>query len=315
MLRYPTTHRVTLSLTAALLLVPGASCEDVVLSASGPQLAQAGTRGASYQAEIEAWRRGHEEMLKAEDGWLSVVGRFWLKEGENTLGADTGNTIVLPKGSAPGKVGVIEFHNGNTTFRAAPGVEATVNGEPAAMAALKSDMPGPPDLLRVRELTMFVIQRGHRFGIRLRDKNSEARKAFRGLRYFPVKEEYRVKAKFVPYNPPKKIAVPNILGDVEEETSPGYVVFTLRGREYRLEPLDSGDMLFFIFKDQTAGKETYPAGRFLYTDWPKGGEVILDFNRAVNPPCAFTAFATCPLPPQQNHLPLRIEAGEMRYGH
>jgi hypothetical protein len=315
MLRYPTTHRFTLSLTAALLLVPGASCEDVVLSASGPQLAQAGTRGASYQAEIEAWRRGREERLKAEDGWLSVVGRFWLKEGENTLGADTGNTIVLPKGSAPGKVGVIEFHNGNTTFRAAGGVEVTVNGKPAVTAVLKPDTSEAPDVLRVRDLTMFVIQRGSRFGIRLKDKNSEARKTFRGLKYFPVKEAYRVKAKFVPYNPPKRIAVPNILGETEEVASPGCAEFTLNGQLCRLDPVEEGDTLFFIFKDQTAGKETYPSGRFLYTDWPKGGEVILDFNRAVNPPCAFTAFATCPLPPQQNHLPLRIEAGEMRYGH
>lgn len=269
----------------------------------------------TYQAEIEQWRRGREEMLKAEDGWLSVAGLFWLKEGTNTLGADAGNTIQLPKGSAPGQAGVIEFHNGNTTFRAAAGVEVTVNGKPAVVAALNPDTAGASDVLRVRDLTMFVIQRGSRFGIRLKDKNSEARKTFRGLKFFPVREEYRVKAKFVPYNPPRKIAVPNILGDVEEEASPGYAVFTLNGHQYQLEPLEEGDTLFFIFKDQTAGKETYPAGRFLYTDKPQGGEVILDFNRAVNPPCAFTAFATCPLPPQQNQLPLRIEAGEMRYGH
>jgi uncharacterized protein (DUF1684 family) len=269
----------------------------------------------SYQSEIEQWRRGREEMLKAEDGWLSVAGLFWLKEGMNTIGTSPRNNFVLPVGSAPGVVGVFEFHDGKITFRPALGALATVNGKPATIAALKTDTPGPPDVLQVRDLKLFVIQRGSRFGIRVKDKNSEARKNFRGLEYFPVREEYRVKAKFVPYHPPRKIAVPNILDDVEEETSTGYVVFVLGGHEHRLEPLDSGDMLFFIFKDQTARKETYPAGRFLYTDLPKGGEVILDFNKAVNPPCAFTPFATCPLPPKQNQLPLRIEAGEMRYGH
>jgi len=269
----------------------------------------------SYQAEIEQWRHRREERLKAEDGWLTLVGRFWLKEGENTIGAGAGNTIVLPKGSAPGKVGVIGFHNGNTAFRAAPGVEVTVNGKTSVTAVLKPDISGAPDVLQVRGLTMFVIQRGNRFAVRVKDKNSEARKTFRGLKYFPVTEEYRVKAKFVPYNPPKKIAIPNILGETEEVASPGYAEFTLNGQLCRLDPVNEGDVLFFIFKDRTAGKETYPAGRFLYTDNPKGGEVILDFNKAVNPPCAFTAFATCPLPPQQNHLPVRIEAGEMRYGH
>jgi len=315
MLRSNETHRPTRILTSRLLFFLSVVAVGGLLSAGGFPPEETGVRGASYQTEIEQWRRGREEMLKAEDGWLSVVGRFWLKEGTNTLGADAGNTIQLPKDSAPGKVGVFEFHNGNTTFRAAAGVEVTVNGKPAEKAALKPDTSEAPDVLRVRDLTMFVIQRGSRFGIRLKDKNSEARKTFRGLQYFPVREEYRVKAKFVPYNPPKKIAVPNILGETEEVASPGYVEFPLNGQLCRLDPVEEGDTLFFIFKDQTAGKETYPAGRFLFTDWPKGGEVILDFNRAVNPPCAFTAFVTCPLPPQQNHLPLRIEAGEMRYGH
>ena len=303
------TRRSTRILTWGLLLFLS------VVSVDGFPLQEAGVRGASYQTEIERWRRGREERLKAEDGWLSVVGRFWLKEGENTVGADAGNTIVLPKGSAPGKVGVIEFHNGNTTFRAAAGAAVTVNGKLAVTAVLKPDTSEAPDVLQVRDLKMFVIQRGSRFGVRLKDKNSEARKNFRGLEYFPVREEYRVKAKFVPHNPPKKITIPNILGETEEVASPGYVEFTLNGQLCRLDPVDEGGTLFFIFKDQTAGKETYPAGRFLYTDLPKGGEVILDFNRAVNPPCAFTAFATCPLPPKQNQLPLRIEAGEMRYGH
>jgi uncharacterized protein len=162
---------------------------------------------------------------------------------------------------------------------------------------------------------MFVIQRGKRFGIRLRDRNSEMRKNFTEIKYFPISEAYRVKARFVPSNPPKMISVPNILGETSDEPSPGYAEFTLRGHACRLTPVTEGDQLFFIFKDLTSGKETYPPGRFLYTDMPKNGEVVLDFNKAYNPPCAFTPYATCPLPPAENRLPIRIEAGELRYGH
>ncbi len=268
---------------------------------------------SSYKAEIEQWRHDHEAELKADDGWLTVAGLFWLKEGKNTVGTEPSNNIVLPKGSAPARVGVFDFHNGSTTFEAAPGVEVTVNGKPVASASLKPDTSDSPDLLQVRDLTMFVIERGSRYGIRLRDKNSQMRQAFTGLKFYPVKEQYRVSAKFVAYTPPKKIAVPNVLGETGEETSPGYVVFELNGHRCQLDPVAEENRLFFIFRDLTAGKETYPSGRFLYADMPKDGGVILDFNKAVNPPCAFTPFATCPLPPKQNYLPIRIEAGELRY--
>ena len=270
---------------------------------------------ASYRAQIEKWRQQREENLKAENGWLTVAGLFWLKEGESTLGAGRENNFVLPPGSAPEKVGTFDFHGGKTVFQAAPGVAVTVNGKPVATASLAADSAGSPDVLRIRNLSMFVIQRGSRFGVRLKDKDSEARRNFTGTHWFPVAEEYRVTAKFVPYTPPKKIAVPNILGDVDQEASPGYVEFTLKGRQFRLDPVSEGNALFFIFKDLTAGKETYPSGRFLYADMPQNGEVVLDFNQAVDPPCAFTPYATCPLPPAQNHLPVRIEAGELRYGH
>jgi uncharacterized protein (DUF1684 family) len=274
---------------------------------------QAGSQ--DYRAEIQQWRRYRLAALQADDGWLTVVGLFWLKEGRNTVGAGPANDIVLPKGSAPGLVGDFEFQSGKTTFRAANGVEITVNAKPASTATLKPDTSGAPDMLRIRDLTMYVIERGGRYAIRLKDKNSEARRNFHGLDYFPVNEHYRVRAKFVPYKPPRKMSIPNILDGTEEDISPGYVVFKLDGREFRLVPVNSGDMLFFIFKDQTAGRETYPAGRFLYTRLPEKGEVELDFNKAYNPPCAFTDFATCPLPPQENILPVRIEAGEKRYGH
>jgi uncharacterized protein len=268
----------------------------------------------AYTEEIEQWRHAREARLKSDDGWLSLAGLFWLKEGDNTVGAGPSNDIVLPKGSVAERLGVFQFHNGAVSFRAAPRVSVTVDGSPATSAALKPDTSDSPDILRSNDLTMYVIQRGDRYGIRLKDKNSEARRKFTGLKYFPVDPEYRVKARFVPYNPPKMLAIPNILGQMEQDLSPGYVVFRLRGQDLRLDPITEDGTLFFIFKDLTSGKQTYPPGRFLNTDMPKNGEVVLDFNKAYNPPCVFTPYATCPLPPEQNELPVAIEAGELRYG-
>lgn len=270
---------------------------------------------AAYRAEIEQWRRQREAALKSDDGWLTVVGLFWLKHGANTVGTDPASDIVLPKDSAPATVGIFDLHDGLVSFQARANVAVTVNDTATASATLKPDSSGPPDIVRLNALTMFVIERGGRYGIRLKDRNSEMRRAFTGIRYYPPKEEYRVKARFVPYNPPKMITVPNILGQVDQEPSPGYVIFKLNGREFRLDPVTEGDSLFFIFRDLTSGKETYPPGRFLNTDMPQNGEVVLDFNKAYNPPCAFTPYATCPLPPEENKLPIAIEAGELRYGH
>jgi len=148
--------------------------------------------------------------------------------------------------------------------------------------------------------------------------NSPQRKAFRGLSWFEVDEAYRVTARFVPYGAMKPLSVPNVLGYTEKMLSPGYAVAHLGGKEIRLEGVledPRATQLFFIFRDLTTGKETYPAGRFLYSDLPREGRVVIDFNRAYNPPCAFTPFATCPLPPKENWLPVRVEAGEKDYGH
>jgi len=268
----------------------------------------------SYRAGIEQWRARQEAELKADDGWLTVSGLFWLTDGVNRAGSNRASTILLPRG--PAEFGTFEFHNGKTTFRPAPGVAVKVNGQPAgAPILLKSDTEGKPDRIQFDAFTMFVIHRGNRYAIRLKDTESESRKEFTGLHWYPAKESYRVIAKFVPYQPPKLITIPNVLGETEQDPSPGYVLFTLNGQSLRLDPVVEDDQLFFIFHDLTSGKETYPPGRFLYTDLPKNGEVVMDFNKAQNPPCAFTAYATCPLPPKQNRLPVRIEAGELNYGH
>ena len=290
--------------------VPAAATLVLTLS---PALAQE----AGYRGDVERWRTQREERLKADGGWLTVTGLFWLKDGVNSFGSAPANDIVLPAG-VPGRAGVFELRQGKVTVRLQPSVTAAVGGEPFVSRDMKSDKDGAPDVLTIARLSMHVIQRGQRFGVRLKDMDAAARRGFSGLTWFPVDESYRVTARFVPYAPPRPLSVPNILGEIEEMRSPGYAVFQLEGREVRLEPvLESAGAqeLFFIFRDLTAGKETYPAGRFLYSSLPRDGSVVLDFNKAYNPPCAFTRFATCPLPPKGNKLDIRIAAGEKDYGH
>jgi len=257
---------------------------------------------APYEKEVEQWRQQQESELKSDTGWLTVAGLFWLKEGGNTVGSAASNAIVLPRG--PAELGEFDYRSGHVTFHPVAG--------PATK--LKADTDGKPNQIELDGLTMFMIHRGDRYGIRMRDIKSQLRQQFTNRHWFPVKADYRVTAKFVAYNPPKMIAVPNVLGETSQMPSPGYVEFTLDGHELRLDPVVEDESLFFIFHDETSGKGTYPPGRFLHADFAKDGEVTLDFNKAYNPPCAFTPYATCPLPPKQNRLPLRIEAGEQFSG-
>jgi uncharacterized protein (DUF1684 family) len=265
----------------------------------------------TYAAEIEDWRARAEATLRADDGWLTVAGLFWLQEGPNTIGADPSSDIVLPAGAAPAAVGSITLRGNQAILHMRADVAATVNGTPSAGQALRADADGRPDLVEIGDLTLLVLRRGARFGVRLRDKNSVARRTFGGRRWFPVDAAYRLRATFVPYDPPKLLAISNILGDTSDVPSPGYVVFTLDGQQYQLDASSlSASGLHFVFRDLTSGKETYGSSRFLTVPPPKDGQVTLDFNRAVSPPCAFTDYATCPLPVPQNRLPVRIAAGE-----
>jgi uncharacterized protein len=281
-----------------------------LLVAAGP--------GESYRAEILKWREAREEGLKAEGGWLSVAGLFWLKEGRSTFGTAVDNDIVLPAGAAPPHAGSFVLSGDKVAVALLPGVSASVAADNADGRRLRSDASGTPDVMTLGRLSLYMIRRGERLGVRLKDPQSAARKSFTRLSWFEVSESARVRARFVPYDAPRAIRVPNILGQSEDMPSPGYCAFEWGGREVRLSGVfeeDGAQELFFIFRDQTSGKETYPAGRFLYSALPKDGEVILDFNKAYNPPCAFTAFATCPLPPPQNWLPVAVAAGEKRYAH
>ena len=269
---------------------------------------------AAYQAEIEGWRRRMEESLRADRSWLTLAGLFWLNDGMNRFGSDPANEIVLPDASAPAHAGSLAVRAGAVTLQAEASAGLAVNGQPATTARLRTDADLAPDLITLGDLTMLVIQRGERQALRLWDRRSPARAAFTGRRWYPVREAYCLPAGFTMYDNPQRLPVPNILGEIEQRHSPGFASFTLDGSEWRLDAVTEGDELFFIFRDQTAGDTTYPAGRFLKAAFPQNGQITLDFNRAYSPPCAFTAFATCPLPPPANHLPLRIEAGELYEG-
>lgn len=274
------------------------------------------SRGAdhAYRTEIEKFRQEREAQLKADNGWLTIAGLFFLNEGKTTFGSDPLNDIVLPA-PAPARAGTFEFRNGKVTARAMNGASLVVNGKPVASAELKSDGQGAPDRITIQSLALWVHESGERRAIRLRDTKSRLRRDFTGMKWFPVNEAYRVNARFVPYEKPKAIQVPNVLGDVDTMHSPGVVVFSIGGEEFKMEAVaEEGDKEFwFLFRDLTSGNETYPAVRFLYTPVPVNGRLVLDFNKAENPPCAYNPYTTCPLPPEQNRLRVRIEAGEKIY--
>ncbi len=301
-------------LTAAL----AAAAAGCLTPTAAPEATEAAEADEAYRGEILKWREDRETRLKADGGWLTVAGLFWLKEGANRFGTAPDNEIVLPEGSSPPLAGVLEHRGGVTTIRMQPGAPgALLEGAPITTRELKSDADGQPDVVKMGRLWMQVIKRGERYGIRLKDMRSRLRQEFTGLRWYPAKVDYRIAARWESYDPPKEIPVPNVIGTTERLPGPGAAVFTVAGQVVRLEPVleePNADQLFFIFKDATSGEQTYPAGRFLYSELPKDGAVVLDFNKAYNPPCAFTPYATCPLPPDQNRLKVRVEAGELSYG-
>lgn len=270
----------------------------------------------AYQVEIEAWRAARDERLRRPDGWLTLAGLFWLDEGANSFGSDPANRVVLPPGT-PACMGELLLEGGSVRLWAEPGIALASRGEPLRSAALKTDADGGPTILDYGHVSFFVIKRRDRFAVRVKDSASPVLAAFGGLDAFRIDPRWRFEARFEPYDPPKQVLVPSVLGGADSEICPGAIVFDLGDTVYRLEPvLEAGtDELFIIFGDRTNGFETYGAGRFLYAKRPdKDGRVVLDFNKAYNPPCVFTPYATCPLPPPQNRLPIRVEAGEKVYG-
>ncbi|RKH47140.1 DUF1684 domain-containing protein [Corallococcus sicarius] len=267
-------------------------------------------------AATRAWHAQRLERLSSEEGWLTLVGLTWLEEGEQAAGSAPDSAVPLPA-SVPPRAGTFKRAGDSVSFQPAAGAAFTREGKPFTGGALKTDEKGAPDVLRLGSVSFQVIRRGDRLGVRVKDSAAEARKKFQGIPLYEPSAAWRVEAKLVPDATPRTVTVPNVLGMQEEMKSPGTLVFTVAGKEHRVVPVQEGgsDELFIIFGDETNRDATYGAGRFLSTPLPdKDGRVVVDFNRAYNPPCAFSRFATCPLPPRGNRLALRVEAGEQRVG-
>lgn len=282
---------------------------SALLLSSACSHSQPAAHAADEAQTVRAWQQTREASLRSPNGWLTLVGLFWLKPGENSIGSAASNDFVLPK-SAPEHLGSLRRAGNVVTFtNLAEGT--TINGKPATQpVTLKPD----DDVVQNGTISFFAIERGNKLGLRVKDSASPVLKKFSGMKYFPINAGLHfADAKFTP--DPKQIPILNILGQTDEELSPGVVEFAYHGQTYRLRPITEDNTLFLLFKDATNKVNTYQAGRMLNTPMPKGGKVDLDFNRAYNPPCTFTPYATCPLPPKENTLPFAVEAGEMRYGH
>ena len=273
----------------------------------------------NYVKQIEQWDKHRVERLKADEGWLNLVGRFWLKHGESTFGSAKDNDIVFESPKLPTHIGSFIFVDTVVTFKARDGVNVLHNGETVKEIVMIDDQKKDMTVLQIGTIKFNLIVRDTLYGIRARDLNSELVKEFKGIERFPIDESWNLKARFEAYDPPREIVVPNVLGQMNKEKSPGAVVFEREGKTYKIDAVDEGDgRLFLIVADETSGDETYGGGRFMTVNKPDStGTIILDFNKAYNPPCVFTKYATCPLPPEQNYLKLKIEAGEKRYkeGH
>jgi uncharacterized protein len=273
----------------------------------------------AYRSEIEAWRAERLERLTAPDGWLTLTGLYWLEPGENRFGSAADGAIVLPDDSVPEIAGLLYLGpEGTVTAHAEEGAGVRINDAEFTTSEIKTDAEGAPDLLTAGRITFYVIDRDGRLGVRVKDPLNEARAHFSGIEYFPIDPSYRVNAQFEPYDEPREVAIPTVLGQDTTMLATGILRFTIKGQEQTLEPYfgsPDDDQVFLLFRDPTSGTTTYGAGRFLTADAPDDdGVTLLDFNFCFNPPCAYTPFATCPLPPPQDILTVPIEAGEMYAG-
>lgn len=269
-----------------------------------------------YTQELEAWREKLDQSLRAENGWLALAGLFWLTPGPNSFGSGAANDIQLPQPDLPQQLGsfVLEEQSVRLVMHDSAGLK--VNDQPAAEMILKPDLSGEPDVLTLGSLTMMVIERGNQVGIRLWDNDRPHRVEFEGRSWFPFKPEYRIEARLHRHDPPRQIQILNTIGLSEAVLVVGRTDFEIAGKVCSLEAFEGGEhTVSFIFKDASAEDQTYPSGRFLVAPLAGEDRAILDFNRAYNPPCAFSAYTTCPLPPPENILKVRIEAGERFLGH
>jgi uncharacterized protein (DUF1684 family) len=266
-------------------------------------------------AALEKFRAGRVTALTADNGWFTVAGLHFLNQGDNRVGSDPSNDVVLDFPSVPKHAGVITLDGTKARIKAAPGQTLVINDKPVTEQELHGAFDGArvTDTIKFDSISFFVHYSGPRLAVRVRDQKSPLRANFNGLKWFDADVAYRTVGTFTPLAEPKKVEIPNILGDLEPFTIVGNVTFTLGGSEQTMEAWRSGQRLWFVFRDQTSGRETNASQRFLYTDAPVDGKVVMDFNYAQNPPCAYNPYTTCPLPPKQNRLSIPIRAGEKKY--
>jgi uncharacterized protein (DUF1684 family) len=291
-------------------------------SAAQPAPETAAADSAQWQQDLAAWRAQREKEISAPDGWLTLAGLEWLKPGMNSVGAAADNQIKL-HGEAPDHLGLLTVSGKIVQLLSPAGgfaADLKIDGQPAREGALTVD-DRKPSTITWRSLTLVVLKRGDRYVLRIKDAASTARAAFHGLNWYAPDPRYRIVARWVPFTPPTIEKIPTVIGTTLDLPAPGIAEFTLDGQALRLEPVledPSGRTLFFILRDTTSKTTTYGAARFLHTGLPDNGlgqpgALVLDFNRLENPACAYTPYSTCPLPPEQNRLPVAIEAGEKRY--
>lgn len=264
-----------------------------------------------YINSINKWHEERETLLRRENGWLALSGLFWLRKGTNLVGSDPGADILLPQ-RAPLKLGTFEFDGNSTTLNIDADVPVEVNGNVTRSALLDTDEDDIPSFITFDDMRMVVVRRSKGVGIRVWDNTREERRSFPPREWFPINEEYRIPATYIRYEPPRVVKMPDILGAVQDQPMHGYVTFECQGQKHELAVTEEPDRRLFIqFMDMTNGNSTYPSGRYYYSDpYEEGKEFFVDFNKAYNLPCAFTDYATCTFPPQENHLNIRIEAGE-----
>lgn len=285
--------------------------------AAGVLFAMACSSRLAHADEVLRWQADRLESLRSGDSWLTLVGLTWLQEGDNSFGSDPSHALVLTGSHVPPTMGRFFLADSVVTFFAAPGLEVMSAGELVDHLVLQNDSGGEPTILSLGTLTFYVIRRAGALAVRVKDSASEALARFEGLDYYPIDERWRVRARFVEHpGGGRQVAIPTFQGPTQVMESPGSLEFELDGQTHSLDAFaEAGaDRLFIIFGDRTNGRETYGGGRFIYVPRAdENGMVDLDFNRAYSPPCVFTPFATCPLPPPQNRLTARIEAGEKNY--
>lgn len=271
-------------------------------------------RAAEWQMETQQWREARDRSLRAPDGWLAVSGLIYLEPGEHRFGSGADCVVRLTADSSPPLAGTLQVTPDRVTFRAADSVAVQLNGAAAQQGQLQINLQASeadsPDRLKVGTTTLQMIGRSGRLAVRLRDSQNPLRLSFQGEPWYPIQSAYRVEATWLPAAVPRVVQIQNVRGGLSEGRVAGTVEFELQGQRLQLEALEeSADSLMIVFRDQTSGKETYGAGRFLSFPTPRGRNLILDFNRAYNPPCAWNPHTLCPLPSKSNHLPISVSAG------